>query len=97
MRNNFNVSTVAISQFNRDLADYGRQKFKELCPQDADFKNTGNTYEDADTVLALFSPRRHGIQKYHNYDILKLQNRILFSFILKNRDGNDNIAVPLNF
>jgi hypothetical protein len=96
-RNIYGVSSVEISQFNRDLADYGRQKFKQLAPQDADFKGTGNMYEDCDTCLALFSPRRHGIKNYLNYDITLLKNRVMFSYILKNRDGNDNIAFALNF
>lgn len=97
LRNNYNVSSVEISQFNRDLADYGRQKFKELAPQDADFKGTGNMYEDCDTCLALFSPKKHGIHEYHKYNIDALQNRIIFIFILKNRDGEDSISAALNF
>lgn len=97
LRNRFGVSSVEISQFNRDLADYNRQKFKELAPQDADFKGSGNMYEDCDTCLALFSPRRHGIETYHNYNIAELNNRIMFGFILKNRDGEDNVSAALNF
>lgn len=97
LRNIYGVSCVEISQFNRDLADFNRQKFKELSPQHADFKGSGNMYEDSDTVIGLFSPKLHGISRYHNYNIEALGNRAIFAFILKNRDGEDSISTCLNF
>lgn len=97
LRNMYGVSNVHISQFNRELSDYGRQKFKELAPQAGDFKDSGNMYEDCDVCWSPFSPKMHGIKQYGGYDIIKLQNRIIFNWILKNRDGEADVRVPVNF
>lgn len=97
LRNKFNMSFVFVSQFNRELADINRQRFKEVQPQLNDFKNTGNMAEDCEVAIALFNPMRYNILNYQGYDIKKYGRRTRFSFILKNRYGIDNIGVSLNF
>ena len=97
LRNSYGVSSIDICQFNRSLADVQRQKFKELMPSPADFKNSGDMYEDADTAIGLFNPMIHGIKKYADYDIIKYGKRLRFVNIMKNRDGEDNTRSALNF
>ena len=97
LRNKYRVSSVDISQFNRELSDVNRQRFKEIVPQSNDFKNTGNTFEDAEIVMGLFDPARHGLENYANYDIVRFNGRIKFVQLIKNRDGDDNLRYPLNF
>lgn len=97
LRNRYGMSFVFVSQFNRDLADVNRQRFKELQPQLNDFKNTGNMAEDCEIAIALFNPMRYNILNYQGYDIKKYGRRSRFSFVLKNRYGIDNVGVSLNF
>lgn len=96
-RNRFGTTWVLQQQFNRDLADVGRQRFTELQPQDNDFKDSGNVYEDCDICWALFNPMKYNINPYMGYDTLKLNKRFLPAFLLKNRDGEANVKTALNF
>lgn len=97
LRNFFGVTKVAISQFNRDLADMDRRRFTELSPQLQDFKNTGNVSEDAETVLTLFNPLRYNLTEYGGMAIPMLGSRFRSLSILKNRDGEDMLKLNLNF
>ena len=96
-RNLYGCSYTLLSQFNRDLADVKRQMFKELRPQLSDFKDTGNLSEDAETVIAMFNPMRYNIREYQGYQIARVGRRMRFATILKNRDGDADVIVPLNF
>lgn len=98
LRNFFGVSKVAISQFNRDLADMDRRRFTELSPQLEDFKNTGNVAEDAEIVMTLFNPLRYNIMEYGGHsNLMNFGGRYRSLSILKNRDGADMIKHNLNF
>lgn len=96
-RDFYGTSYVNISQFNRGKGDINRQKFKELRPEREDFKDSGNTFEDADLVYALFDPEVYNIKTYMNYDVAKLDGRGRFLFILKNRDGDGNVELATRF
>jgi hypothetical protein len=96
-RNKCHFSPVIVSQYNRVLQSSDRAKLNLLEPRLSDFKETGNTQEDADTVIALFNPYRYKIPDYYGYDIKTLKNRIRTAHILKNRDGDEGKVVPLNF
>lgn len=47
--------------------------------------------------MALFSPYRHQMERFNNYDITKLGNSFRSLEILENRDGEPNINLGLNF
>ena len=96
-RDLYGSSTIAISQFNRDLADISRQRFKELTPNLEDFKESGNPAEDADLVVAMFSPIRYNIERYKGYPSNVIGKKTRFGFILKNRDGDDAAFFGLKF
>jgi hypothetical protein len=48
LRNLFGMSWLNIQQFNRAMSSIDRIKFKgaDMSPQESDFKDTGNTYQD---------------------------------------------------
>lgn len=101
LRNRFKVTPVLVSQFNRELGDVQRQRFKELTPQLEDFKDTGNTQEDANVVIALFSPKRYNITNYLGYDLQNSKHNILdyfrAAFVIKNRGGRDGVVLATRF
>lgn len=66
-------------------------------PQLSDFKESGNTQEDANVVLALFSPQRYEIPRFRDYDIVKMRNRFRSLSILKNRDGEADKVLGMEF
>lgn len=96
-RNLYGFSAVLISQFNRDLKDIDRQRFKELTPQLEDFKDSGNSQEDADIVMTLFNPARYNMAEYAGMNIARLSGRYRSVSVLKNRDGADMIKTHSNF
>ena len=55
------------------------------------------TSRDANIVLGLFAPNRFGIKESYGYDIRRLKDNFRLLSILKNRDGDSNIKVPLFF
>lgn len=89
LRNFFGVSKLAISQFNREIADLDRRRFSELTPQLEDFKDTGNASEDANIVMSLFNPLRYNLSDYSGMNYSQLGGRGRNIVILKNRDGQD--------
>lgn len=97
LRNFYNYSFVAVSQFNRDLADVNRQRFKELTPQLEDFKDSGGSQEDCEVAIALFNPVTYNMETYNGYNIRRMLDKFKSVNILKNRDGVANIRVGYNF
>lgn len=98
LRNFFGVSSVAISQFNRDLADIDRRRFTELTPQLADFKNTGNVSEDCNVAITLFNPSRYNLNEYNGHtNLTQYGGRFRSVSILKNRNGGDLVKISQNF
>lgn len=97
LRNFYGVSSVALSQFNREIADLDRRRFAELTPQLEDFKDTGNLSEDANVVMALFNPLRYNITEYNGINIGMTGGRYRPVIILKTRDGSDMIKINQNF
>jgi len=55
------------------------------------------TQRDANVILGLFAPNRYGIKDHGGYDITFFKDRYRCVSILKDRDGEANIKVPLFF
>ena len=66
-------------------------------PKLSDFKDSGNTQQDANVIFALFSPHRHELESFRGYDIKKLKDRFRSLSLLKNRDGASDIRIGLQF
>jgi hypothetical protein len=103
LRNKYRIIPVVISQFNRELGDIQRQKFKELVPILEDFKDSGNTQESANVVIALFSPKRYNLKSYIDYDLKgEIESKQVVDyframFVLKNRGGKDGVRLGMRF
>lgn len=98
-RNTFGITPVVVSQFNRSLASAERElstkskpDYNKVKPQLSDFKNTGNTVEDANVVMSIFSPNRYNIPDYLDYNISAIGDRIRFVDILKSRNGSPDLS-----
>lgn len=99
-RDFYGYSNVDVSQFNRDIANPMRIKNGDVEPQLEDFKESGNTQEDADVVLSLFDPMRYKVPCPLGYDLTKLRDskgRKLYRFlkILKNSYGLDDVGIGM--
>ena len=97
LRNKCFFSPVMVQQLNRNLSSADRFKLDKVEPQLSDFKESGNTQEDANIVLALFSPIRYEIPKFREYNIQRVKDRFRSVSLLKNRDGEANKIVGMEF
>tara|TARA_R110002126_G_scaffold191810_1_gene340002 strand:- start:2809 stop:3888 length:1080 start_codon:yes stop_codon:yes gene_type:complete len=97
LRNNFGYIPVVVQQLNRSNTATDRFKMDMVEPKLSDFKDSGNTQQDANVILALFSPHRHEIENFRGYDIKKLRDRFRSIGILKNRDGPSDVRIGLKF
>lgn len=103
-RNTYDHSFIFLQQLNRQLGSSqrtakltGKVDGEEIKIQSDDFKETGNTYEDADIVFGLFSPYKYKLSSYLSYDINQLGNRFRSLQVVKCRDGESDFAVPLKY
>jgi hypothetical protein len=95
-------SSAVVCQFNRNIGDINRRKLVNFLPEEQDFKESGNMFEDCDAAYALFNPRKFGIEEMFGYDLGDFQsdhgeNRFRIVTVLKNSLGADLLNVPLNF
>ena len=97
MRNNFNFIPVVVQQLGRGMSQTDRFKLDRVEPQLSDFKDSGNTQQDANVVISLFSPRKYEIENFRGYNIIKLKDRFRSLSILKNRDGAADMRIGLQF
>jgi hypothetical protein len=101
-RDVYGYSIVKVSQFNRDIANPTRIKNGDVEPQLEDFKESGNTQEDADVVLTLFDPMRYKVDDPIGYDLSQLQDEYGIKKyrslkVLKNSFGPDDLRIGLAF
>lgn len=101
-RDFYGFSPIMVSQFNRDISNPSRLKNGDVEPMLEDFKETGNTQEDADVVLSLFDPFRYKVKDPIGYDLDQLRGedgRKMYRCLklLKNTYGGDDIRVGLAF
>lgn len=97
LRNQFKFSFINIQQFNQGLSSVERVKFKgvDLSPQQSDFKDSTNPYQDADIVIGLMAPYKLDLETSMGYNVGKLQERLLLLKVIKNRLSKDNVAIGL--
>jgi len=97
LRNIFGISGFILQQFNQGLSNVERAKFKgvDLSPQQTDFKDTTNPYQDADVVVGLMNAYKMGLDTSLGYRLDTFKDRFLMFKIIKNRLSRDNIAKGL--
>lgn len=97
LKNMFGFSFINIQQFNQGLSSVERSKFKgvDLSPQQSDFKDSTNPYQDADVVLGTMCPYKLDMNTCLGYDIKKLKDKMIMLKVIKNRLSRDNVAIGL--
>ena len=101
-RDLYGYSPVVVSQFNRDIASPIRLKNGDVEPQLEDFKESSQTQDDADVIMALFDPVRYKVKDFSGYDTDKLMDEFGAKYfrslrLIKNSYGEDDIRIGLAF
>lgn len=102
VRDFFGYTPVAISQFNREIANPIRIKNGDVEPNLEDFKDSSSTQEDADVVLALFDPIRYKVDDPSGYDLERFRDSYGGKYyrslrLIKNSFGEDDLRIGLGF
>lgn len=104
LRNICGLTVMAIQQFNQTLNSVERRKFSgvDLTPQQNDFKDSGNPYQDSDTACGIMNPHSLDMPEWKGYRInIKGKDSMKDSFrvfkIIKNRKGKANISFGIYF
>jgi replicative DNA helicase len=96
-RNMCRFSPLVISQVNRGSEQMDRRDNENWMPMLSDIKDSGNTSEDANTVIAIASPFYYGVSTCLGYDITRYKDRYRLIKILKNRNGKRNLLASFLF
>ena len=91
LKNRCNISPVVIQQLNRGIQSMDRRREGVLYPTTADFKDTNSTIEDAEIVLAIFSPNRLKLNTHNGYDIKQMGDKFRSILVLKSRYGESDV------
>ena len=102
MRDKFGFTVVNVQQQASDkeklqFTTTGRSIEEKLEPSLDGLGEHKLTAQDCDIALGLFDPARYGIKLHDGYNIEELGNYYRSMSILKNRNGEANIRVPLFF
>ena len=101
LRNKLKFTPVIIQQLNRAGNDPTRIKMDRMEPMLSDFKDSGNTVNDSNVCLSLFSPMRYEMEQHRGYKINPkdggLGSRYRSLQILKNRDGEADKTIGMEF
>ena len=101
-RDFYGYTIAGVSQFNRDISNPIRIKNGDVEPQLENFKESGQTQDDADFVVALFDPMRYKVQDPSGYNLEKLKDEYGAKYfrslrLIKNSYGEDDIRIGLAF
>jgi replicative DNA helicase len=99
LKNQFGYSFFNISQFNDSLSSVDRSRLKgvDLSPQQSDFKNTRNPYDDADIVIGLMNPYKLDMNECLKYRLKEFKSNFIMLKVIKNRLSVDNTALGILF
>ncbi len=96
-RNKCGFTPIFVQQLNRSMGSADRFRIDRIEPQLTDYKGSATPSEDANIVMALFSPMRYEIETHRGYDIRKLRDHYRSLLLLKNRDGEADKAYGMKF
>ena len=97
LKNRTGISPVIIQQLNRSIQSMDRRRENMMCPQTSDFKDSNCSIEDAEVVLAIFSPNKAKMSSYRGYDIKTLKSHFSTLTVLKSRYGESDVEDALFF
>jgi len=101
-RDFYGFSPLAVSQFNRSIANPMRIKAGDVEPQLEDFADSSSTQNDADVIFSLFDPVRYKVEDPSGYDMDRLKDMYGAKYfrsvrINKNSYGEDDIRIGFAF
>jgi len=96
-RNKCGFAPLALTQLNRGSSSMDRRSAHMQEIQLDDLKDTGGPSEDAEVVVAIFNPFREKMQNYKGYNIAILRDKFRAIQVLKNRLGEADKSVSVNF
>ena len=97
LREKCKISPVVIQQANREQGNIERFKAGKSAFSINDAKDTGNTVQDCNVMIAIYNPYRDGLKTYRKYNIEVLQGTFRSIMVLKNRFGDCDAEVGCNF
>ena len=97
LRNMCGISPTLIQQINREQSNIERFKAGRTGIQLSDLKETGDTTDAAENVIALYGPNRDKLNTYRGYDVKKLGDHIRMIQILKTRFGSADVEIAVNY
>ena len=92
-----NVQQQAADKEKMQFTSTGKSIEEKLEPSLDGLGEHKLTQQDCNIAIGLFAPARYDIQEHNGYNILELRDFYRSLSILKNRDGDSNIHVPLFF
>lgn len=97
-RNKCKVTAVVVQQLNRGFKSMARRQdgIYQLVQMD-DFSDSSAPTQSSEVVLALFHPFREKMAKCEQYNVKELKDRIRLLQVLKNRFGQSDKNLGLNF
>lgn len=97
LREKCKISPVVIQQANREQGNIERFKAGKSAFSINDAKDSGNTVQDCNVMLALYNPFRDALKTYKKYDVSQLQGCFRSIMILKNRFGDCDVEIGTAF
>lgn len=97
LKNRCGISPTLIQQINRNQSSIERFKVGKTEITLDDFKETSDSTDAAEIVLALCNPNRDRLNTADGYNIKKLGDHYRGCLVLKSRYGETDIKVGLNF
>jgi len=97
LRNRFNYIPVIVIQQAIAGENIEHKKAGALRPTVANLGDNKLIARDCNLMLGIFSPFKHEMRDYYNYDITKFKDNIRFMEIILSRDGGAGTICPLYF
>ena len=106
-REKYQVSFFMLMQENRNSADMDRRKAELTECTAEDIKDSGNVFNDCEVCIGIYNPLRFKLKTHKKYPIIiegagegqfgGLRDRYRAACLLKNRQGEADKIIPLNF
>lgn len=97
LREKCGISPTIIQQANREQGNIERFKQGKSAFTINDAKDSGNTVQDCNVMIALYNPFRDGLKTYKHYNIEYLGACFRSIMVLKNRFGDCDVEIGANF
>ncbi len=97
LRNMCGISPVIVQQINRDQSNIERVKAGRTFIQLSDFKESSDSTDASEVVMAINNPNRDKLAKYGNYNVKELGDVFRSIVVLKDRYGDCDVEIGCAF